>query len=82
MRGCFAGFSQDGKYVVSRAWVAGFPQPTRHPITLEGVLEETCTKVRTNLTAREWDRADATAFAVATCTGAGAGTSSSAAPSK
>jgi hypothetical protein len=38
MEGCFAGFSRDEKYVVSRWWLAGFPEPTRHPITLEGVL--------------------------------------------
>ena len=67
MEGCFAGFSPDGKYVVSRRWLAGFPEPTRHPITLDGVLEETCAKVRTNLTAREWERIGATAFTVATC---------------
>jgi len=82
MRGCFAGFTPDGKYVVSRWWLAGFPEPTRHPITLEGVLEETCAKVRTNLTAREWERTGATAFAVATCPEAAAGSSGSAAPSK
>jgi WD40 repeat protein len=67
MEGCFAGFSRDEKYVVSRWWLAGFPEPTRHPITLEGVLEETCAKVHTNLTAQEWEKLDATAFAVATC---------------
>ena len=82
MRGCFAGFTLDKKYVVSRWWLAGFPEPTRHPITLEGVLEETCAKVRTNLTALEWERAGATAFAVATCPEAAAGTSASAAASK
>lgn len=82
MRGCFAGFSPDGKYVVSRWWLAGFPEPTRHPITLEGVLEETCAKVRTNLTALEWERIGATAFAVATCPEAAASTSGSAVPSK
>ena len=82
MRGCFAGFSADGKYVVSRWWIAGFPEPTRHPITLDGVLEETCAKVRSNLTAREWEEMGATAFAVATCPEAAAGTSGNAAPSK
>jgi hypothetical protein len=81
MRGCFAGFSADGKYVVSRWWVAGFPEPMRHPITLDGVLEEICAKVRTNLTPREWDQMGATQFAVATCPEAGAGTSANAAPS-
>lgn len=67
MRGCFAGFSPDGKYVVSRLWVEGFPEPTRHPLTLEGVLEETCAKVRSNLTTREWERSEATAYAMASC---------------
>jgi len=69
MEGCFAAFSEDGKYVVSR-WLpagAGFPEPTRHPITLDGVLAETCAKVLTNLTAREWEKMGATALAVATC---------------
>lgn len=82
MRGCFAGFTLDKKYVVSRAWVAGFPEPTRHPITLEGVLEETCAKVRANLTAREWQRMGATTLAVATCPEAAAGTSGGMAASK
>jgi len=75
MRGCFAGFSPDGKSIVSRSWVAGFPEPTSHPITLEGVLEETCAKVRTNLTDREWERNRASTFAVATCPEAVADTS-------
>ncbi|NJM92654.1 MAG: WD40 repeat domain-containing protein [Rhodospirillaceae bacterium] len=82
MRGCFAGFSPDGKYVLSRWWVEGFPEPTRHPITLEGVLEETCAKVRTNLSAQEWERMGATAFAVATCPEAAADASGDAAASK
>ena len=82
MRGCFAGFSAAGKYVVSRWWIAGFPEPTRHPITLDGVLEETCAKVQSNLTAREWEEMGATAFAVATCPEAAVGTSGNAAPSK
>jgi outer membrane protein assembly factor BamB len=50
---CFAGLSLDGKYLVSRTWHSDAPEPTLHPITLEGVLEETCSKVRDNLTERE-----------------------------
>jgi hypothetical protein len=61
MNGCFAGFTQDGKYVVSHRWHSGYPEPTLHPITLEGVLAETCSKVSHNLTAREWDRLGAPA---------------------
>lgn len=53
---CFAGFSLDGKYVVSSASHSDAPEPTLHPITLAGVLEETCSKVRDNLTQREWER--------------------------
>lgn len=82
MKGCFAGFSTDGKYVVSRQWIAGFPEPARHPITLAGVLEETCAKVRTNLTAREWEKMGATAFAVATCGERATSPQDKAAPSK
>jgi hypothetical protein len=79
MEGCFAGFSPDGKYVVSRWWVAGFPEPARHPITLDGVLEETCAKVRTNLTVREMA---ATTLAVATCPERATSPQGKAAPSK
>jgi hypothetical protein len=61
---------------------AGFPEPTRHPITLDGVLEETCAKVRTNLTAREWEKMGATALAVATCPEGAASPEGKAAPSK
>ena len=71
-----AGFSLDGKYVVCRWWLAGFPEPTRHPITLDGVLEET------NLTAREWEKMGVTAAAVATCPEAALGPPRTAAPSK
>lgn len=53
---CFAGFSADGKYLVSRTWQSNVPEPTLHPITLDGVLEETCARVLDNLTSREWDR--------------------------
>jgi len=59
--GCFAGFSRDGKHVVSRAWHSGVPEPTLHPITLDGVLEQTCARVRDNLTSREWERMGAPA---------------------
>jgi WD40 repeat protein len=76
MQGCFAGFSRDEKYVLSRRWVAGFPEPTRHPITLDGVLEETCAKVRTNLTARE------IGAAVVTCPEKATNSQDKAAPSK
>jgi TIR domain/PQQ-like domain len=62
---CFAGFSLDGKYVVSRMWHSDVPEPTLHPITLEGVLEETCSKVRDNLTKREWERIGGTS--ITTC---------------
>ena len=82
MQGCFAGFSKDGKYVVSHRWVAGFPEPARHPITPDGVIEETCAKVRTNLTAREWEKMGATAFAVATCRERATSPQGKAAPSK
>ena len=58
---CFAGLSLDDKYVVTRTWHSDVPEPTLHPITLEGVLEETCSKVRENLTEREWQRIGATA---------------------
>lgn len=56
MRGCFAGFTEDSQYVVSRAWLAEYPEPTLHPITLQGVLAETCAKVTHDLSAREQKR--------------------------
>jgi len=52
--GCFAGFTLDGRYVLSRAWYSGYPQPTAHPITWDGVQQETCAKVRTRRTSEEW----------------------------
>jgi hypothetical protein len=56
-KACFAGLSLDGKYVVSRTVHSnGNPEPTLHPITLDGVLSETCAKVRDALTEREWQR--------------------------
>jgi hypothetical protein len=67
MNGCFAGFTQDGQYVVSHWWHSGYPEPTLHPITLKGVLAETCAKVSHNLTAREWDRLGAPATNTNTC---------------
>jgi hypothetical protein len=59
---CFAGFTHDGRYVVSRAWHGGAPEPVLHPITLDGVRAETCAKVR-HLTAAERDRIGAAAVA-------------------
>jgi len=53
---CFAGFSVDGKHLVSRTWHSSVPEPTLHPITLDGVIEETCARVHDNLTSREWGR--------------------------
>lgn len=50
---CFAGFTRDGQHVVSHTWHSGVPEPTFHPITLDGVLAETCARVHGNLTARE-----------------------------
>ena len=63
--GCFAGFSVDGKHLVSRTWHSGVPEPTLHPITFDGVLEDTCARVLDNLTSREWERLGAPA--AATC---------------
>lgn len=53
MNGCFAGFTLDGKHLVSHRWRSGYPEPTLHPITLEGVLAETCAKVHDDLTPRD-----------------------------
>ena len=50
---CFAGFTRDGQHVVSRTWHADVPEPTFHPMTLSGVLAETCARVHGNLTERE-----------------------------
>jgi DNA-binding beta-propeller fold protein YncE len=52
----FAGFSLDGKSILTFRWQNGFPEPTLHPITLDGVFLETCAKVASNLTAEEWSR--------------------------
>jgi WD40 repeat protein len=65
--GCFAGFSPDGTYVVSSRMQAGFPEPTYHPITLDGVLAETCAKVRTDLPPREQTKMKITEVIEATC---------------
>ena len=65
-RSCFAGLSLDGQYVVSRTLHANhYPEPTLHPITLDGVLRETCSKVRDDLSEREWQRLGGTP--TATC---------------
>jgi WD40 repeat protein len=58
---CFAGFTVDGTHLVSRRWHGSVPEPTLHPLTIEGVLEETCARVLDNLTSREWDRLGAPA---------------------
>jgi hypothetical protein len=52
----FAGFSLDGKYILTFRWQGNFPEPTLHPITLDGVFLETCAKASNNLTAEEWNR--------------------------
>lgn len=52
----FAGFSSDGKFILTFRWQSGFPEPTFHPVTLDGVFLETCAKVASNLTAEEWSR--------------------------
>ena len=64
---CFAGFSVDGEHLLSRTWHGIVPEATLHPLTLDGVLEETCARVFDNLTSREWDRLGAPARA--TCAG-------------
>ncbi|HVQ12018.1 MAG TPA: WD40 repeat domain-containing protein, partial [Vicinamibacterales bacterium] len=50
----FAGFSRDGAFLVTYYWRDVYPQPILHPITIEGVLAETCSKVRRPLTPEEW----------------------------
>lgn len=52
----FAGFSLDGRYILTYRWQDGFPEPTLHPITLDGVLLETSAKVANDLTSEEWSR--------------------------
>jgi hypothetical protein len=50
-----AGFTSDNKFLVSwRSRHDGFPVPTYIPLTIEGVLAETCGKASRPLTAREW----------------------------
>jgi hypothetical protein len=53
---CFAGFSVDGKHLVSRTWHGSVPEPTLHPLTVDGVIGETCARTLSNLTSREWER--------------------------
>lgn len=52
----FAGFSLDGRYILTYRWQNGFPEPTLHPITLDSVLLETSAKVANELTSTEWSR--------------------------
>ena len=66
--GCFAGFSPDGKFVVSSGRHGDyFPEPTHHPITWDGVLAETCAKVRTDVSPREQTRIKITEATEAAC---------------
>jgi WD40 repeat protein len=48
------GFSRDGAFLVTYYWRDVFPQPILNPLTVEGVLAETCSKVRRPLTPEEW----------------------------
>jgi hypothetical protein len=63
----FAGFSLDGKYIVTFRWQSGFPEPTLHPITLDGVFLDTCAKAASNLTPEEWSRYGSGATPQKTC---------------
>jgi len=66
---CFAGFTTDGNYLVSRHPQADSLQPTLHPLTFAGVLAETCAKVSANLTNAEWSRFSPGAAPTQTCGG-------------
>jgi WD40 repeat protein len=66
--GCFAGFSPDGKFVVSSRRHGDYvPEPTYNPITRDGVLAETCAKVRTDVSPREQTRMKITEATEAAC---------------
>ena len=52
----FAGFSRDGGAIATFRWHHGFPEPTFHPLTLNGILRETCARTSANLTPPEWSR--------------------------